>query len=109
MDITKRTQANGIQKLQTDTVNPELYNVVVHVNQLTAFPLSGDQVEDWCRSLQHLIPDLDFDALVFLINEMKKGNYQYDNALGIQNITIGLKHVRKTSNGYVLTHSQTQW
>lgn len=81
------------------------YNVVVEVNNLTAFPMTGDQVEVWAKDLVRLIPNLDLGALAFLIDQMKLGLYDYDKNLGIQNLTVGLTHVKKTQDGYRISMS----
>jgi hypothetical protein len=107
MDSIQRIAQPGSVTLRTDLNKQEIstYNVIVEVNNLTAFPMSGDQIEVWAKDLVRLIPGLDLGALAFLIDQMKLGNYDYDKNLGIQNLTQGLTFVRKTEEGYKIAKS----
>lgn len=59
---------------------------IFHMNQLTAFPLSDEQIDDWTRSIVELRPDVTPQQLKSAIDDMKQGYADYDNRLGIQNI-----------------------
>lgn len=63
------------------------------------------QIEVWAKDLVRLVPGLDLGALTFLIDQMKLGLYDYDKTLGIQNLTVGLTHVKKTQDGYRISMS----
>ena len=78
----------------------ELCKIIAHVNQLRSYPLTAIEIAEWSRSMKQLFPDLDYDALMFLISEMKAGRAEYDDRLGIRNLTMGMGGVEKTINGY---------
>lgn len=108
MDGIIKHQQNGTLTIRTE-IDFELCKVLLHVQQLTAFEIPKEMIEDWSKSLKKLIPDLDYNALQFLIDQMKLGNIEYDKALGIQNLTNGLRFVRKTETGYKLVKTNIPW
>lgn len=69
----------------------ELAKVLVHYNQLTAFPYSDLQIAEWAKSINELMPNLSAETLKTIINRMKMGIYDYDSKLGIQNIFAGAR------------------
>lgn len=106
----KRTQPPGtIQLTSTEVRFTELCKILYHVNQLTAFPMVVEQIQDWAKSLLLLIPDLEFNALEFLINEMKLSRYEFDKNLGIQNLTRGLALIKKNKSGYYISQTSISW
>lgn len=54
---------------------------------------------EWGKTLW-MNKDLDEDVLLWLLNEMKWGRWEYDQRLGIQNITLALPWIEKTDRGY---------
>lgn len=58
------------------------------------------EVFDWARTLERSAADLDPMALCWLVDEMLAGRYGYDKYAGIQQLTLGLRMVEKTGNGY---------
>lgn len=68
-----------------------LSKVLIHYNQLTAFPYSDLQIIEWAKSINELMPELSNETLKFIIDRMKIGYYPFDNRLGIQNIFNGIK------------------
>lgn len=59
---------------------------VYHINHLTAFPLTDNQIDEWSRSINELRPDVTPEQLKEVIDGMKQGLIDFDNRLGIQNI-----------------------
>lgn len=82
--------------LRTNTTNLSLpllntCNVLVHYNQLTSYPLSDIQIVDWANSLKELFPEMTDEVLKSLINGLKLGVYNFNDRVGIQNITLAYK------------------
>lgn len=69
----------------------DLAKVLVHYNQLTAFPYSDLQISEWAKSINELMPNITPDTLKTIINRMKMGIYEYDSRIGIQNIFSGAR------------------
>lgn len=57
------------------------------------------EIAEWADSLQRLLPDIDLEAMEFMIDNMKKGEIAYDKNAGIQNIFMGLKMVTRDEEG----------
>ena len=70
----------------------EIAKVIFHVNQLSNYPLGVPQIEDWSKSIEDIVPNLEIDDLKYLIKCFKIGEEHYDYKLGIQNIFIGLRN-----------------
>lgn len=66
---------------------------VCQISQLTPFPLSDPQIEDWSKSINELFPDLVLDDLKQVIRDFKMCDRVYNTREGIQNITRELKQV----------------
>lgn len=64
---------------------------IYQVNQLTAFPLSASQIEDWSKSLAELYPTLDLKIINEIIRDMKLDRIEWNPKQGIQNITRAIK------------------
>ena len=77
-----------------------LVKAVYQFNQLRAFSLTQIEILEWARSIERLQPDIDVNQLMFVIDQMKVGNLEYDKTIGIQNIFKGLKMTEKTKDGY---------
>jgi hypothetical protein len=67
--------------------------IVYHVNQLTSYPLSGVQIEDWAKSINELMPDVDLVELKRVINNFKLGVFEWDYRKGIQNIFLAINSI----------------
>lgn len=63
---------------------------VFHVNQLVPYALTDLQISDWAKSINKLIPELDIDSLVYVIDQMKMGRIEWNPKLGIQNLFVNL-------------------
>lgn len=57
------------------------------------------EIVEWADSIQRLVPDLDLEALEFMIDNMKTGEIAFDKSAGIQNIFMGLKMVTRDDDG----------
>jgi hypothetical protein len=77
-----------------------LVKAVYQFNQLRAFSLTQIEVLEWARSIERLHPNVDINQLMFVIDQMKVGNLEYDKTIGIQNIFKGLKMTEKTKDGF---------
>lgn len=69
----------------------EIARLVCQVNQLVAYQISDQQIEDWALSINSISPDLDLIDLYEVIKRMKLGKIDYDTRKGIQNIFLGLE------------------
>lgn len=85
----------------------KLSAIIYHVNQLTAYPLSAIQIEDWARSINELRPNQNLFILKSIINMMKIGSIDFNSRIGIQNIFLALKKYDKIKIGYVLVKEQS--
>lgn len=79
----------------------EIAKIIYHINQLTSFPLSATQIEDWTRTINELRPHQDLVKLKAIVNMMKIGEIEYNSRLGIQNIFLALKKYDKIKIGYI--------
>lgn len=71
----------------------DIAKIIYHINQVRTYPLTAIEIEDWSRSINEILPELELDNLRELVVEMKKGNIEYDNTRGIQNIFKGLNRL----------------
>lgn len=72
----------------------ELTGILYHVNQLTSFPLTMVQIQDWAITINDFYPDLDVEILKTIIRKFKVGRYKWNNKEGIQNICETLTDLR---------------
>lgn len=94
------TKRQSQQIVSVTLPNDAIIRAVYQFNQLRAYSLTEIEMMEWARSIERLLPDLDIDALNFLIDKMKTGEMEYDKAVGIQNIFNGMKKIEKTESGY---------
>jgi hypothetical protein len=80
----------------------EIAKIIYHVNQLTSFPLSATQIEDWTRTISEIRPNQDLIKLRAIINMMKIGEIEYNSRIGIQNLFLALKKYDKIQIGYTI-------
>jgi hypothetical protein len=74
-------------------------------NQLRKFPLTDIEIVEWKTSLFELFPNLDPDAIKFVVLKMLIGVIESDGG-GIQNIIKGLKRLGKNESGYFVKDDQ---
>lgn len=60
--------------------------LVVEVNMLIAYPISDNQITDWTRTIDRLVPDLDLNVLGDILDQYKFDRLEWDKSKGIQNI-----------------------
>lgn len=83
---------NTLQKpIVLTTEQMKFAKIIYHVNQLTPYPLTGVQIEDWAKTLADLYRGLDLEVLKDIIKEMKLDNLEWNPKQGIQNLTRALK------------------
>lgn len=70
----------------------EIGKVIYHVNQLSPFRISDEDIIEWSKSIEEIVPEIEIDDLKFLLRCFKTGEENYDNKVGIQNIFLGLKN-----------------
>jgi hypothetical protein len=63
---------------------------VAEFNKLKAVPMAPNEITDWARTIERVVPGLDPLMLCWLVDEMLAGRYKYDRNAGIQNLTIPL-------------------
>lgn len=91
--LQRNQSTNGQnQSLQISSTIKKIGKELIEVNQLSPFPLTAEQVVDWAKSIEELIPDIDPTDLRFIINEYKTDELEYDQRKGIQNIFSALKY-----------------
>lgn len=90
----QKTSALPTERLNNKEI--KIAQEIYEVNQLAPYPLSSIQIEDWSRSINRLMPDLEVSKLESLINDFKLDNIEWDYKKGIQNIFIGLKSYTPT-------------
>lgn len=89
--MTGQQQSGGLKQLSPKAV--ELGKVVFHVNMLSSFPLTSDQIADWATTIEELAPEITPERLRVVINQYKTGEMKYDRNDGIQNIFEGYRAV----------------
>lgn len=85
----QKTQDNNIVKLTDKEL--QIASEIYEVNLLAPYPLTSIQIEDWSRSLNKLLPNLEISVLEKLIDDFKTDAIEWDYKKGIQNIFIGLR------------------
>ncbi len=90
------------QPTMLEIYKKDLALVVLQVNKLLPFELSGPQVVDWTDDIIRLAPDVEADRLKFLFDLFKTEQLLWDRNKGIQNIFTGLKFIGKNEQGYYL-------
>lgn len=78
----------------------EIARTVYEFNKLRSFKLSTVEILEWKDSILKLMPDIDANKLMFVIEKMMDGTLEYDHNLGIQNIFRGLKKVELFEGTY---------
>jgi len=68
----------------------EIVKPLFYVNLLTPFRVDDFILEQWSISINRLLPEVEPEELVELMDSFMRGETEYDNKLGIQNIFIGL-------------------
>lgn len=80
----------------------QISSIIYHVNQLTSYPLSDIQIEDWSISINKIRPNQDLEILSSIVSMMKTGAIEYNSRLGIQNIFMALKKYDKIRIGHAM-------
>jgi hypothetical protein len=80
--------------------------IVRRFNQLRHFPLTEGEVFQWVASFNRVMPNLDPEALAFVIDAMISGDYEYDGRAGIQYVVAAIKDVVRTERGFAF---RKQW
>lgn len=80
---------NGLVNLAPEL--ERLCKIIYQCNQLRPYPLTAMEIAEYADSLLRLIPDLNFEKVEFMVDQMLLGNIEWDTKLGIQNLTNGLK------------------
>lgn len=78
----------------------KLREIVYEVNQLRQFPLNEIEIAEWADTLLEFDPKLNYEALKFIIQQMKFGKLEYEQRDGVQNLTRAFQKIRKTETGY---------
>ena len=105
MEKKENSELDATTKQQTTleiSKRKELALVVLQVNKLLPFELSGPQVVDWTSDIERLAPGADAEMLQFLFDCYKTERLIWDRNKGIQNIFTGLKFIGKNESGYYL-------
>jgi hypothetical protein len=74
--------------------------IVYEVNQLRQYPLNDIEIAEWATTLNEFNPDMEIEALQFIIQQMKFGNLEYEQKDGVQNLTRAFQRIRKTADGW---------
>lgn len=81
------------QNHQVSTLNEKeilIAKSLYHVNQLSPYPINDFRLEEWAISINEIVPNLEINDLVLIINFFKTGGMPYNTNLGIQNIFSAL-------------------
>lgn len=95
-ELVKREEYNGLALPQHEW---DLCDVLVGINQLRSFNLTGIEILEYKDSLMRIAPTLDPKLLQYAIDQMMIGNIDYHKDKGIQNIFNALKNVGKREDG----------
>jgi len=111
MESLQKSEQAGNKKLQVRnqdnsflaslTVEQEAVSSIVYeVNQLRQYPLTAVEIAEWADTLLEFKSDLDYEALRFIIQQMKFGNLEYEQKDGVQNLTRAFQKIMKTEKGF---------
>lgn len=92
---------NQNQGLELSEKTESLSKAVFHVNQLTPYPYTDNQIIDWAKSIEELMPELSPKIIKIIVDKMKIGVIAYNYKLGIQNIFEGYKIILKDRQIYL--------
>ncbi len=65
--------------------------LVVEVNMLIPYALTDTQIENWSRTIDRLMPDIDLKLFGDVLDEYKLDIREWDKTKGIQNILGALR------------------
>jgi len=71
----------------------QIGKIIYHVNQLTPFPISDENIIAWAKSIDELKPNLKLEDLKKAIDKLKLGEVDFNPHVGIQNIFNALRLV----------------
>lgn len=93
---------NSLVKKQPEEsiVLAKVSGAVANMNALRKFPLNDEQIEGWGRIILRLMPLEDIRKLQFVVDEMIRGNLEFDSEIGIRNIFLNVKSVQETEKGF---------
>lgn len=77
-------------------------NSINEFNQLRSFKLNLSDVLQWKDTIIRLKPEIEPEAISFVVDKLILGELDYDKDLGIQNIINGLNMLVRTEKGYKL-------
>lgn len=99
-------QPQGTSLILSEPVK-EIARVIIEVNSLLGYKLDVQDVVQWSRDIDRLLPGIEPERIAFLLDQYKTTRFTWDTKLGIQNIFIGLKWIGKTESGYEIKMSHT--
>lgn len=76
-----------------------MVKVVMNVNDCLPFKMDAPELVHWAQEIDRLIPDVDPEAIRFLIDCFKTEDLIWDRNKGIQNMFLGLKRIRRDEDG----------
>ena len=79
-----------------------MFNNKVHKREWVKQCFMYEEIAEWADTLLEFKPELDYEALRFIIQQMKFGNLEYEQKDGVQNLTRAFKKITRTSEGYKL-------
>jgi hypothetical protein len=97
-NVTVRNQ-QGSELILSDRCK-EIIKIVAGVNDCVGFKLEYDELVSWGADVNRLIPDLEIERLMFLMDCFKMDKIEYDKNKGIQNIFNGLRLIERTETGF---------
>ena len=97
-DLINVRAHNGLSTLSEKC--KKISKVIVEVNKLTSFPLDAEELLRWSIDIERIYPDINLDALLFLMDCFKTDSIEWDKSKGIQNIFNGLNRIRLTNGVY---------
>lgn len=76
-------------------------------NQLREFPLSALQILEWKDTILEARPNIDPEAIRFIVDKLITADLPYSKGEGILNIFRGLKLIDRNKEGYIVKSDMT--
>lgn len=92
-NLTRTTHDTRLQSSNKSLV-AAAFNKIRAVNMLVGYPMPLTEMQDWAVSLVTITPNIDLEAVGFVMKKFAMEELVWDKSKGIQNIYIGLKRVR---------------
>ncbi len=97
-DLELRKEQNLLEKLPEKEF--KICAALHRMNQLRNYKLGVIEILEWKDSIVKLMPEVEIEAIDFVIDKLIIGELHYEPNIGIRNIVIGLKNIEKENGEF---------